>query len=77
MKCTIASCSGEYEDREIVHTLVKDGNVIVFERVPAKVCRVCGDVLLEAATIRRIEVMLKDLGEPARSAPVYDFRKSA
>jgi len=77
MNCIIKNCTGLYEDREIVHTLIKNGNVIVFDKVPAKVCPICGDIVLAATTVRRVEAMLRDLGTPERSAPVYEYRKSA
>lgn len=73
MKCTVAGCPGEYEDRKIVHTVRHAGRLVVIENVPAEVCSVCGDVLLRPETIRRIEGILHRAGEPDRTAPVYEY----
>ncbi len=73
MKCTIRQCLGEYEQRMVLHTVKYQGKVIVIDRVPAEVCSVCGDVLLEPDTVRRIENLLKTNGQPTREVPLYEF----
>lgn len=73
MKCSIQGCTGEYENREIVHTVRYRGEIIVFDRVPAEVCSICGDTLLAPETVRQIERVLKLNRKPSKSAPVYEF----
>ena len=73
MKCSIAGCPGEYERKPIVHTVRHHGQVIIIDHVPAEVCDVCGDVLLEPETVRRIERLLDAQPEPRQTAPVYDY----
>ncbi|MBC7187187.1 MAG: YgiT-type zinc finger protein [Calditrichaeota bacterium] len=73
MKCSIAGCPGEYEERHIVHTVRAQGQVIVIDHVPAEVCPVCGDVLLKPETVRRIEALLRSATRPAGTAPVYEY----
>ena len=73
MKCTIASCPGEYELQFIVHTLRYQGEVIVIDHVPAEVCSVCGDILLHPQTIHRIESLLHNLNSPSRTIPLYEY----
>jgi len=73
MKCTIEGCGGEYEERQVVHTVRYHGEVVVIDHVPAEVCSVCGDVLLKAETVRRIEALLKRGPEPARAVPLYEY----
>lgn len=73
MKCSIVGCPGEYEERQIIHTVRYHGQVIVFDHVPAEVCSVCGDVLLRPETVRRIEALLQAAGQPARAVPLYEF----
>lgn len=73
MKCTIEGCPGEYEDRQIIHTVRYRGRVIVIDQVPAEVCTVCGDVLLKPETVRRIETMLKTSAKAKKMAPVFDY----
>ena len=50
-----------------------DGQVIVIDHVPAEVCSVCGDALLEPGTVRRIERLLMGKGKPAMTVPLYEF----
>ena len=47
MKCTVQGCPGEMEERQIVHTFVRDGRLIVVENLPALVCPVCGYTVLD------------------------------
>jgi YgiT-type zinc finger domain-containing protein len=71
MKCSIKGCPGEYVVRRIVHTVRKDGRLLVFENVPAEVCDVCSDTLLSPETVRRIEALIEQEAEPQSHAPVY------
>jgi YgiT-type zinc finger domain-containing protein len=71
MNCSIKGCPGEYVAQRIVHTVRRDGKIIVFENVPAEVCDVCSDTLLSPDTIRRIESLMRDPAEPQSHAPVY------
>ena len=48
-----------------MHTVRHDGQVIVIDHVPADVCSVCGDALLEPDTVRRIESLLDEKRKPA------------
>ena len=73
MRCNIQGCPGEYEDRQILHTVRKGRNVVVIDHVPAEVCLVCGDVLLRLETVRRIEAILRAEGEPAGTASLYEY----
>ena len=73
MKCSIEGCPGEYEERQIVHTVRYRGQVIVIDQVPAEVCSVCGDVLLKPETVRRIEELLRTMAEPAGTVPLYEY----
>jgi YgiT-type zinc finger domain-containing protein len=73
---TIAGCPGEYEVKEIMHTVRHAGRVIVIDHVPAEVCSDCGDVLLEPQTVRDIEHLLANLPKPRRTAPLYEYASS-
>lgn len=73
MKCSIEGCSGEYEERQVVHTVRYQGQVIVIDHVPAEVCSVCGDVLLKPETVRRIEALLRTTTLPAGTVPLYEY----
>jgi len=73
MKCSIKGCVGEYEQRMIVHTVQHGAEVFVFEHVPACVCSVCGDTLLEPATVKHIERLIKHKDKPRKMVPVYEY----
>lgn len=73
MKCSVAGCSGEYEERLVVQTVRHHGQVIVIDRVPAEVCSICGDVLFKPETVRRIEALLEATAQPTRTVPLYEY----
>lgn len=73
MKCSIQGCRGQYEQKPIVHTVQREGQVFVFEHVPAEVCSVCGDTILAPATIRHIEAILRQQARPERMIPLYEY----
>lgn len=73
MKCSIEGCPGEYEERQVVHTVRHKGQVIVIDHVPAEECSVCGDVLLKPETVRHIEELLRTPTRPAGNIPLYEY----
>ncbi len=73
MKCSIQGCPGAYERRQITHVVKRGGDVLVFEDVPADVCTVCSDVLLDAATVRRLDEMIHHPAHATRMVPAYEF----
>ena len=73
MRCSIQGCPGEYEKKTIIHTVQHDGQVFVFEHVPAEVCSVCGDIILAPDTVRHIESLLKQKVKPERMVPLYEY----
>jgi HTH-type transcriptional regulator/antitoxin MqsA len=73
MNCSIQGCPGEYESKEITHTVRHKGRIVVIDHVPAEVCSICGDVLLEPETVRHIEALLRKSAEPARTVPLYEY----
>jgi len=73
MKCSIVGCPGEYEERQIVHTVHQRGQILVINHVPAEVCSVCGDVLLKPETVRHIEELLRVPTRPVGAVPLYEY----
>ncbi len=51
MRCSIADCPGEYEQKEVVRAIHLGDRIIVVEHIPAEVCDICGDVLFAPETI--------------------------
>jgi YgiT-type zinc finger domain-containing protein len=76
MRCSIDGCPGEYEQRDVVHTMRQGNRIIVIDHVPAEVCNVCGDVLFTPETVRRIEFLRHTTMPPARTVPLYDFTQA-
>ena len=76
MKCSINGCPGEYEQREVVHTVRQGNRIIVIDHVPAEVCRICGDVLFTPETVRLIEQLRHTAAPPNRTVPLYDFTEA-
>lgn len=76
MKCSIVGCLGEYEQREVVHTIRQGNRIIVIDHVPAEVCTLCGDVLFTPETVRLIERLRHTALPPARTVPLYDFTQA-
>jgi HTH-type transcriptional regulator/antitoxin MqsA len=73
MKCSLDGCTGEYEAREIAHTVRHRGRLVVIDHVPAEVCQLCGDVLLAPDTVRHIEALLRENAQPVRSVPLFEY----
>lgn len=73
MKCSIQGCPGEYEEKEIVHTVRHKGQVVVIDHIPAEVCTICGDVLLKPETVQHIEEILEARSKPNEMVPLFEF----
>jgi YgiT-type zinc finger domain-containing protein len=76
MRCNVDNCPGEYEQKEVVHTIRRGNQIIVIDHVPAEVCTVCGDVLFTPDTVRQIELLRHSTMPPVRTVPLYDFRQA-
>jgi hypothetical protein len=46
---------------------------VVIDHVPAEVCSVCGDVLLDPQTIRHVERLLQSRRKLAGTVPLYEY----
>ena len=77
MRCSIASCPGEYEQREAMRAVRQGNRIIVIKHIPAEVCNVCGDVLFTPETIERLEALRRTTDPPAGTVPLYKFDESA
>ena len=76
MRCNIEGCPGEYEQREVVHTVRQGNRIIVIDHVPAEVYNICGDVLFTPDTVRKIESLRRTAIPPVRTVPLYDFTQA-
>ena len=52
---TCSSCGGELEERLVQHEYRWEGKLFVFESVPARVCRQCGERYFDAKVVKVME----------------------
>mgnify|MGYP006291786127 CR=1 FL=1 len=71
MNCTVKGCLGEYEIRRVTQTYNIEGELVVISGIPAEVCTICGDTLIDPETATLIEKRLGNLGEADETAPVF------
>lgn len=71
-------CGGEVRSKSTRHTYDWDGELSVFENVPAGVCVQCGEAYFTAETVRTMERLVRAKAEPTRvlQVPVYPFAKA-
>jgi YgiT-type zinc finger domain-containing protein len=62
--CVSPGCRGEYEPREITHSVTWQAGAVVIDRVPAAVCPRCGGAVLEEVTLSRIDEILRSRRPP-------------
>ena len=67
------------EDKKITHAQQYKERIIIFENVPAEVCRQCGEVLLRPGVLERLQDLVWMERTPNRTAqvPVYDLTEIA
>ncbi len=73
MRCSLKSCPGEYKPQKIAYMLEREGEIIVFRDVPALVCDVCGDILLDSEVVEKLSRLIKEKKEPVGMAPVVCY----
>jgi YgiT-type zinc finger domain-containing protein len=71
MKCVMQGCPGEMQERQIVHTFVRDRQPMVVEDLPALVCPVCGYTVLDLQTLDLLFALDPATEEPVSQAPVF------
>ena len=71
MKCIVQGCPGEMEPRHIVHTFVRNGKPIVVEDLPALVCPICGQTVLDLEVLDILFSFDPETTSPVGQAPVF------
>jgi YgiT-type zinc finger domain-containing protein len=59
------------EQRQIVHTFVRNGRPMLVEDLPAWVCSVCGYTVLDLPVLDKLFALDTDKQSPVSHAPVY------
>jgi YgiT-type zinc finger domain-containing protein len=73
MSCSF--CEGELEERTVQHTYRWEGKLFVFEEVPARACRQCGEKYFDAQVVKAMEKAVLSRLEPKRilRVPVFSY----
>ena len=68
-------CSGELEERLAQHEYRWEGKLFVFEDVPARVCRQCGEKYFDAKVVKAMEKAVLNQLKPKRilRVPVFSY----
>lgn len=68
-------CNGELEERRVQHEYRWEGKLFVFEDVPARVCRQCGEKYFDAKVVKAMERAVLEQLEPKRilQVPLFSY----
>jgi len=60
---------------KVTYTLDTDGELLIIEHVPARVCLETGEQLFSAVTVERIQRLILNKRKPTRvmEVPVFEF----
>jgi YgiT-type zinc finger domain-containing protein len=71
--CRLPGCPGREELQGRVEVERHKGQLILFRNVPAWVCHHCGDITFTADTVRRLEQLREEPGQPVGTVPLYEY----
>ena len=62
-------------DKNVNYVMEEDGELVIIEKVPARVNPETGEQLLSSKTLQRLREMIKERKNPTRviETPVYEF----
>ncbi len=68
-------CQGQVTERLIEHEYRWQGELVVFEQVPAGVCQQCGEVYFTVDTVKALEQTVLSKAKPKRTiqVPVFEY----
>jgi YgiT-type zinc finger domain-containing protein len=68
-------CEGALEERRVQHDYRWEGQLFIFEDVPAHVCRQCGEKYFDARVVKAMERAVLQQLEPKRilQVPVFSY----
>ena len=68
-------CGGELEERLVQHEYRWEGELVVFEEVPALVCRQCGGKYFDAKVVKAMEKAVLERPKPKRllRVPLFSY----
>jgi hypothetical protein len=62
-------------EKNVNYVMEEDGELVIIEKVPARVNLETGEQLLSSKTIQRLREMIKERKKPTRviKTPIYEF----
>ena len=62
-------------EKNVNYVMEEDGELVIIEKVPARVNLETGEQLLSSKTIQRLREMIKERKKPVRviTTPIYEF----
>ena len=62
-------------EKNVNYVMEEDGELVIIEKVPARVNPETGEQLLSTKTIKRLRQIIKERKEPSRviKTPIYEF----
>ncbi len=77
MPCSF--CDGELEECKVTYEYRWEGKLFVFEDVPARVCRQCGEKYFDAKVVKAMERTVLNQVKPKRTlqVPVFSYPEVA
>jgi YgiT-type zinc finger domain-containing protein len=64
-----------FEEQTVTYVLERQGQVLIIENVPARVCRETGERLFAPETVERLQQIVWEQRKPTRivETPVFEF----
>lgn len=75
MTCPL--CKGDMKPDMTIHTVQLKNGAVVIQNVPCLKCEQCGEVVLSADTVEKIERILHMVEKAAAEISVMDFANGA
>lgn len=72
MKCHSPNCTGEYEPREISHSVIYRERTVMIHKVPAGLCPDCGDTVVAEEVTFLLGDLLRRKARSKRTAFAYE-----
>ena len=72
-------CSGELEERLVQHEYRWEGELFIYEDVPARVCRQCGERYFDAEVVKAMEraVLCRLAPQRVLEVPLFSYPEVA
>lgn len=77
MKCPTQNCPDGIEERQIIHTFIRDGKPLIVEDLPALVCPICGYTVLDLHILDLLFALNPGTETPVGQAPVFRLPRPA